>query len=143
METLNIDKEIKLGYIAHLIEDYVWFNKYIPLYAEKLVNGQVKYLKDGSIHTAEEFSRDMYLDYSNAGPYVITKCRADIEKIRNTLCKLIEDEDKLKVVLEYTKYADKDNIALNKFMTKESMDRYIKESTEEVEKIVLKLLGEK
>lgn len=32
---LECDNEIKLGYIAHLVQDYIWFNNYIPRFASK------------------------------------------------------------------------------------------------------------
>ena len=142
LKDVDMDKEIKMGYIAHLVEDYIWFNKYIPSYAKKTDVGTIQYTSDGSVHTSEEFSKDMYLDYYNAGTYVIDKCKVDIEGIRKTFSNLIKDKDKLEVVLKYTEYSSQDKIEENKFMIKESIDEYISEATEEVEKIVEQLLGE-
>lgn len=54
----------------------------------------------------------------------------------------INDQEHIKIMLENTKYPKGTSVETNKFMTKESIDKYIIESVEEVEKIVLNLIGE-
>ena len=63
------NKEVALGYVAHLIEDYIWFSIYIPSYAEKNADKYI-YLKDNFLHTEQEFYDNIYLDYSNLNKYI-------------------------------------------------------------------------
>ena len=39
------DKEIKMGYIAHLLEDLIWFNEFIPRYAKDLGNTRIQFFR--------------------------------------------------------------------------------------------------
>ena len=87
------DKEIRLGYIAHLVEDFIWFNEYIPAYATELENNQIKYLADDSIHTGNEFRQDIYSDYTNSNAYVVDRCGVDIEKLIGNVRNIVKDEE--------------------------------------------------
>ena len=136
------DREIKLGYIAHLIEDFIWFNDYIPTYAKKLNDGKLLYLKDNSVHESEDFSKDMYSDYTNNSAYVIDKCDVDIEKLKNSLKDIIKDDEHIKCIEDNTYYTSVEDIDKNIFMTKESIDKYIDEASDKVYKIIKEMLGE-
>lgn len=143
LEELEIeDKEIKCGYIAHLIEDYIWFNDFTPMYVEVEQDGRIKYLKDGTIHSIKEFNQDMYIDYSNSNNYAVEKCGANIENMLESLMNISDGKIDMSPLIQNSSYPKDANISNNKFMTKESIDRYIEIATEEVEKIVLKLMGE-
>ena len=143
IKELNIqDKEIRLGYIAHLIEDLIWFRDYVPTYAKEVSPNEIYYLCDGKIHDAKEFTQDMYLDYYNSSAYVENICNTNMEMLKESLSNIIEDEEHIKKMLENTRYFEGADIKANKFMTKHSIDKYIKQSAEEVEKIVLELIGE-
>lgn len=65
------NKMIKYGYIAHLIQDKVWFRDYMPVFGEEIgldSNGDELYVysKDEKkiIRTKQEFLSDVYGDYS-------------------------------------------------------------------------------
>lgn len=137
------NKERELGFIAHLIEDYIWFSAYIPAYAEKYDNGQVIYIKDNSVHTADEFRDDMYSDYTNTNKYVISIIgKEKIEKIKEKLIDIASLEEYKKIVNEGIRLAGEANLNEIVFMTKESIDSYIYQTTNEVERVISKLLGE-
>lgn len=144
IEQLDIeDEEIRLGYIAHLIEDLIWFKKYIPSYTEFADNGKIRYLSDGSIHTSEQFREDIYSDYSNSSEYVMRKCNVDGNELISSLENMVQDKQHMELIKENMTYIKNVGIDNNVFMTKESIDSYIEESTQEVERIILGLLGEK
>lgn len=136
------DEEVRLGYIAHLVEDLIWFNEYIPKYTKIVGEDQIKYSLDNSIHTKEEFSSDMYSDYSNSSAYVIQKCNVDINKLKFNLKDIICNEQYIQIMDEWTQYLEDADISKNRFMTKESMDKYIEQTSKEVEKTILELMGE-
>jgi hypothetical protein len=136
------DGEIKLGYIAHLIEDLIWFNNYIPTYAKIEDVGNVKYLIDGTIHKECEFDQEIYSDYSNSNEYVVKKCNVDIEQTINNLLNIAGNKIDMQPLLENSVYPTNVDIKNNKFMMKQDIDKYIEECTNEVEKVVLKLMGE-
>lgn len=136
------DKEIRLGYIAHLVEDFIWFNEYIPAYATELENNQIKYLADNSIHTGNEFRQDIYSDYTNSNAYVVDRCGVDIEKLIGNVRNIVKDEEQINLIVQNSVFLENADISNNTFMTEESINSYIKQCTEEVEKMVLELMGE-
>ena len=143
IQELNFeDKEIKLGYISHLIEDYIWFNKYVPAYAKILSDEEMMYFKDGSKHSSDEFRDDIYRDYLNSGAYVIDKCEVDMEVLKEKMYKDITDKKHINLIEENMVYITNKGVSDNVFMTKESIDEYIKETVEEVQKVMIDLLGE-
>lgn len=142
IKELNIsDKEIKLGYIAHLVEDFIWFNKYLPSFAKKVDENKIVYL-DGSIHTEQEFRNDIYSDYTNSNKYIASKCNTDIEELKTSLETIVMDNSHKKLIHSFLEYMKESDVTKIKLMTKESIDEYIDESAKEVEKIVLELIGE-
>ena len=72
------DTEIRMGYIAHLVEDLIWFNKYVPSYAKKISEDEMRYIVDENVHTLQEFRENMYMDYSNSSEYITKKCNVDM-----------------------------------------------------------------
>lgn len=137
----KFDKEIRLGYIAHLIEDFIWFEKYIPSFALHLEQGRLVYLKDNTIHFEEEFGKDMYDDYTKINNYIIDKYCNEYKSIKEQLLKRMTKEEKgfLDKNDKLTKTDETDNLAV---ITKEAIDSYIEETTEKVENIIKELIGE-
>ncbi len=136
------DKEIRLGYIAHLVEDLIWFNEFIPTYATVWENNKIQYLKDNSVHTNDEYRDTMYLDYSNSSSYVVDKCGVDIQSLLSSIINIAESEQHKKLIIDNTDYPMNVDLTVNTFMTKESIDKYIEVCTKEVEKIITSLMGE-
>ena len=132
------DKEIEMGYIAHLVEDYIWFNEYIPTYAKVLDEQNVIYLKDKTVHSKEDFSREMYSDYYNINKYIIQKYNIDVEEVKSFL-KYVLNNESYNIVKKNMEYRNIEDISNNVFLTKESIDSYIEKATYEVEKVIKKL----
>jgi len=142
-ELVLMDDEIKLGYIAHLVEDLIWFNDFIPTYAKKTEqDGKVIYLKDGTVHDNEEFNQEIYLDYTNSNEYVAKKCDVNIDDMIENLLGIACGQIAMKPLIQNSICPKGLNYRNNKFMTKESIDKYIEVCTKEVEKIILSLMGE-
>lgn len=143
IEELDIeDKEVRLGYIAHLVEDLIWFNDFIPSYAIDLGENKIQYIKDNSIHCSDEYRDAMYLDYINSSDYIVNKCGVDIQSLLSCIANIAESEQHKKLILDNTAYPIGTDITNNTFMTKESIDKYIEVCTKEVENIITSLMGE-
>lgn len=137
------NKEQELGFIAHLIEDYIWFREYIPSYAEKTQDGNILYIKDNSIHTSDEFKEDIYSDYTNSNYYVQSIIGMDkIKQLKQELLNIANPDEYKRIVEEGIRFTQKSDLMNNIFMTKESIDTYIYQATNEVEKVISKLLGD-
>lgn len=136
------DFEIKLGYIAHLVEDLIWFNDFIPTFAKKLGNNKYMYLKTGEVKSGQDFTKDIYSDYANCGAYVIQNTNTDMDTLKKSVSSYITEDNFLNFMLENTEYTKISDIQKNHFMTKECIDKYIERATKAVEKIVLELIGE-
>lgn len=136
------DKEIRLGYIAHLVEDLIWFNDFIPTFVKKVADGKYQYVKTGVIRESKRFTEDMYSDYANCGAYVIESTNTDIETIKKNITQYITEDKCLAFMLDNTKYSKSSDIENNHFMTKECIDKYIKRATKAVENIIKELIGE-
>lgn len=137
----KLDKEVRLGYIAHLIEDLLWFEKYIPSFATNLEEGRKAYLADNSVHSAEEFSRDIYEDYSKINAYMVEACEIDYDVLKQELAKLMT-KNEMEFLSNNDSMRDVKEIHTTKIITKDKLDEYIKEAEEKVEVVIKELLGE-
>lgn len=137
----KLDKEVRLGYIAHLIEDLLWFEKYIPSFATKLEEGKKQYLADNSVHSAEEFSKDIYEDYSKINSYMVEKCELDYAKLKQELSKIMSEKE-IEFLSTNDHMMNVKEIDTTKVITKDKLDEYIKEAEEKVEVVIKELLGE-
>ncbi|MBR6614260.1 MAG: hypothetical protein IKK84_05790 [Clostridia bacterium] len=141
MLSSDIDKEVRLGYIAHLIEDLLWFEKYIPSFATKLEEGKKQYLADNSVHSAEEFSKDIYEDYSKINSYMVKRCELDYEKIKEQLKEIMTDKE-YEFLEKNDIMRDVNEIDTTKVIPKDKLNEYIEEAEEKVEVVIKELLGE-
>ena len=137
----KLDKEVRLGYIAHLIEDLLWFEKYIPGFATKLEEGKKQYLADNSVHSAEEFSKDIYEDYSKINSYMVESCNLDYAKLKQELSKIMNEKE-IEFLSKNDHMRDFKEIDTTKVITKDKLDEYIKEAEEKVVVVIKELLGE-
>ena len=137
----KLDKEVRLGYIAHLIEDLLWFEKYIPSFATNLEEGRKVYLADNSVHSAEEFSKDIYEDYSKINAYVVETCNIDYTKLKEELSSLMNEKE-IEFLSKNDTMRDVKEIHITKIITKDKLDEYIKEAEEKVIVVIKELLGE-
>lgn len=137
----KLSKETRLGYIAHLIEDLIWFEKYIPSFALHVEQGRMVYLKDNTIHLQEEFSQDIYEDYTKINGYIISKYCNEYENLKDQL--MLQMTEQEKVILDKNdRLAEVDQIDTLAVITKEVLDNYIEETTKKVETIIKELMGE-
>lgn len=135
------NKEIALGYIAHLIEDYIWFSVYIPSYVEEKEDKCI-YLKDNSVHSIQEFRKDIYSDYASSNKYISDLMKENTEELKNRLEKVANIKERKEKVKECISVNKSNNIQNNIFMTKESIDSYIEIATKEVEKVISRIIKE-
>lgn len=131
--------EIALGYLAHLIEDYIWFSVYIPSYVEEKEDSCI-YLKDNSIHTIEEFRKDIYADYERSNEYILNIMEEDLESLKNNLIKIADTLERREWVKNRILVQKCTNMQENILIAKESLDSYFKITTAEVEKVINKLI---
>lgn len=136
------DSEIRMGYIAHLVEDLIWFNEFIPKFTKKVEEDKFLYLKTKEIKDAKNFTEDIYLEYLNSGAYVIKTTNTDIEKLKKNILKYITEEKCLSFVVDNTNYTAISDVEKNIFMTKDCIDHYIIKTTKAVENIVKELIGD-
>ena len=137
------DLDIKLGYIAHLVEDLIWFNDFVPTYAKKIEEDKYEYIATKEIKSGKDFGEDMYSDYTNSGAYVIQKTNTNMEELKSSIYNYLENEQFKELIVKNTMYGESADIYVNKFMTKESIDKYIEIATKAVEKTILELIGDK
>lgn len=125
------------GYVAHLIEDMLWFSVYIPSIATKS-DGKIIFNKDNSIHTDSEFKSVIYSDYPLIDRYLLKKSNLNILKLREEFLSFTDD-NKLKDSI-------KDNFKLFDIQEKElqlisydMFDQYLNSSIEKVSLVLDKI----
>lgn len=133
------NREIALGYLAHLIEDYIWFSVYIPSYVKE-GNKECIYLKDNSIHSVQEFRKDIYEDYERSNEYILNIMEEDLESLKNNLIKIADTLERKEWVKNRILVQKCTNMQENILIAKESLDSYFKITTAEVEKVINKLI---
>ncbi len=142
------NKEMRLGYIAHLIQDNIWFSEFMPNFGEEIgvdSNSDEIYVypKEGKkiIRTKNEFLNGIYGDYSMWNDKLKKEYGLlNFDEIQNTLNQKINlDENAIKIINNYLQKGDeKDNV----FFIKESlMDEYFKKSIEESCKKIDKMMA--
>lgn len=129
-----------LGYYAHLIEDKIWFEKFISKYIkwhdEDL--GLVTDLKTGKTYEYSLFKSQIHSDYANIKDVVIKKYNMNMEKIMSQIDENLQDKD----LMEYLKKELNDNEKISDkryFLTNEDLEEYVTMSTKEVIKRINEL----
>lgn len=131
-----------LGNYAHLIEDKIWFEKFVGKYIkwhdEDL--GLVTNLKTGKVYEFDNFSKEIYSDYNSVSQKVISKYHLDMNKLSKQIRENLNDEVLISCFNKYINYSDK-KYESNKryFLTDEDLDNYISMSTKEVIKRINEL----
>lgn len=133
-------KDISLktyGYLCHLIQDRIWFDKVIPKYAKVIEKDKyLLYIKDSSIHKDEEFSKEIYQDYAYVDNYSINKYNLDINKIRENIKQYCEDF-KIKQIIDknFIIYNINEN-RKNTFLNIDDYNQYFEEALKECDYIL-------
>ncbi|MDO4282136.1 MAG: hypothetical protein Q4D02_00725 [Clostridia bacterium] len=134
----DLKNEETRGYLAHLIEDKIWFDKYISKYVKRVKNNDelVICLKNGCFKDNKKFTDELYSDYRKMGGYLVNKYNIDIKNLKRDLSIYLNDEVYFKFLQKYCT----NNIISNDnpiyFITKQDMNYYIKETVEEVLKVL-------
>lgn len=138
----NIKDEKVLGYMSHLVQDKVWFDKYIGKYAKTDANDidRIEYLQYNITKKAKDFSKDMNNDYINTNKYLAEKYDLDVSSIKKTLKSLSKDNMIKEKIDKVFKFNDIDFKKQNIFITEDDLENYIneavKKSSIEIDKIL-------
>ena len=138
----KINDEVVLGYYAHLIEDKLWFDKYIDSFAKCIDEDSILYTSDNTIHSPEEFRKDMYSDYVSVDKYLIKQSNMDIDTIRLNIKKELGNYDVDDVVEENIIFPIVLDDARIIFISQSCLEDYIDESVEVVKNEIKRIIGE-
>lgn len=138
----KLNDEVMLGYYAHLIEDKLWFDKYIDSFAKCIDEETILYTSDNTIHSTEEFRKDMYSDYVSVDKYLIKQSNMDIDNIRLNIKKELGNYDVDEVVNENIIFPIVLNDARIIFISQSCLEDYIIESVNVVKNEIKRIIGE-
>ena len=126
------------GYLAHLIEDMLWFSVYLPKIAVHKDNNTFILKKNNSIHSNDEFWKIMYSDYTIMDKHLLNKSNINIEELRAEFLQITEDENLRNTINENFKQFETKRKSLI-FLSKEIFEKYIKASLEKVSLVLDKI----
>ena len=72
-ENKEKNDEYFFGYLAHLVQDKIWFNEYMPKVIKRLTREKCMYIKNNVIVSEREATLDLYNEYAIAGEYIAKK----------------------------------------------------------------------
>ena len=126
------------GYLAHLIEDMLWFSIYIPRMTIEKDKKTIIYKKDNSVHTDDEFRNDIYSDYTIIDRYLLKKTNLDIEKLQKEFLEISDDINLKNTIKDNFKLFDlrNENLILISF---DMLEEYINASLEKVSIVLDKI----
>ena len=126
------------GYLAHLIEDMLWFSIYIPKMTIEKDKKTIIYKKDNSVHTDDEFRNDIYSDYTIIDRYLLKKTNLNLDELQSEFLAISDDIDLKNTIKDNFKLFDlrNDSLILISF---DMLEEYIKASLEKVSIVLDKL----
>ena len=126
------------GYLAHLIEDMLWFSIYIPKMATEKDKKTIIYKKDNSIHTDDQFRSDIYSDYPIIDRYLLKKTNLNIEELQKEFLAISDDAGLKNTIKENFKLFDlrNENLIL---ISLDMFEEYINASLEKVSLVLNKI----
>lgn len=119
------------GYLAHLIEDMLWFSIYIPKMTIEKDKKNIIYKKDNSVHTDEQFRSDIYSDYTIMDRYLLKKNDLNIEKLQKEFLAISDDINLKNTIKENFKLFDLQSKKLV-LISFDMLEEYINTSMEKV-----------
>ena len=138
----KLNDEVTLGYYAHLIEDKIWFDEYIDSFAKCIDKENILYISDNTVHSYQEFKKDIYSDYANVDNYIIGKDNMDIDRIRLTIKNDLIGYNVDKIIDENIVFPIKSIDEKNNFISHEFLNEYINESIKKVKEEINRIVGE-
>ena len=143
----NRNDDYFMGYLVHLVQDEIWFNRYVPKVIKRLSREKAMYYKDGSIHTTEDATQELYNDYYVIERYLIKKYgEYDIRKLKEDAKKYFKETENKDMddVIENEKISYKnENIKELKIYSYNIVDDFINESIIECKRYIDKIKGSK
>ena len=127
------DNEITLGYLAHLVEDKVWFKSIADDYVRYLgvdENGNKTFgFKDEDFkipHSEEEMKDEMYKDYDYIGDILLREGSIDISGIISYAKLFFDDDPKMiEATIKELDYHVPTPDRKNRFISEEDAKKYI------------------
>jgi hypothetical protein len=138
----KLDDEIMLGYYAHLIEDKIWFDIYIDSFAKCIDKENILYTKDNTLHSQQEFRRDMYADYVNVDRYIIEKNNMNIDEIRMDIKRQLGKYKLDNIIDENVVFPRSSGNERIRFISQSCLCDYLNQAINEVKKEIKKIIGE-
>lgn len=125
------------GYLAHLIEDMLWFSVYIPKISVK-DNKNIIYTKDNSIHSEDQFRTDIYSDYTIMDRYLLKKSDINISQLQQEFLAISDDINLKNTIKENFKLFDlrNDNFIL---VSLDMIEEYVNAAYEKVSLVLDKI----
>lgn len=133
-----------IGYYAHLVEDKVWFKKYIYNYISQFkdefkIN---KVIENGDMDILKPFWRRIYSDYDNNTKYVISNYNLNLEDISKYIIDNLNDSMLVDCYKDYLKLLERKSEYEKVFyLTSEDVSNYVKDSVKEVKEKIKELGG--
>ena len=107
MARLEVKDEIALGYLAHLIEDKIWFRDYIGerihIVGYDKNNAELHaYAKEDykTVHTMEETKQIMYVDYSLLNEPIMRESSANFDLVRNMCYEYFNNDPQYRKIID-------------------------------------------
>ncbi len=140
--TFNLSDEKVLGCYAHLIEDKIWFEKFVRKYIK--LNDKdldiVTDVKTNEKYKFEVFSKRMYSDYYNIEKKVISKYHLNLNNLAKKIVSKLNDNVLVNCFETSLNNNEKYKISNKTFyITNEDVEEYISTSKKEVIKRIEEL----
>lgn len=120
-----------LGYLCHLIQDKLWFEKYIPSVTKLIDDNTVEYFCDNSLHSFDDYHKDIYADYSKIDNYLLNIYHFDIAKIRKDIIEYFRKDEITKIVNKEIILYNFDEKRENRLIDFKLANEYIEEAIEQ------------
>lgn len=132
------NSQMMQGYLAHLIEDMLWFSVYIPKFILNYDEDTYILKKDSSFIKRDVFWNNMYSDYSILDGKLIKKLNIDFDELKEEFIKITDDANlKEAISNNFNKYEIKDkNLEI---ISEEDFEKYISNSLEKVSLVLDKI----
>lgn len=125
--------EYVLGYFAHLVQDRIWFDKYISRFVEfKADTLEVVYMySEERMVEREYWVKQMYNDYAKLEQYVLDKFNLDKNDIVQRMLMQTSDYKVKETIKSELRDFDIDKKIKREVLTQNQMDEYFEESIKE------------
>ena len=132
-EKIEQKDEYALGYFAHLIQDRIWFDKYISRFVEfKADTLEFVYMySEERMVEREYWIKQIYNDYAKLEKYVLNKFNLDKNDIVQRMLMQTNDYKVKETIKSELRDFDIDKKIKREVLTKDQMDEYFKECIKE------------